>query len=634
MSTPPPDPYIALGVSKGSTLAEIRCAHRKRVLKCHPDKVQQDDALKAEKLDEFQKVQQAYELLSDDTRRTNYDDQVKLFELRKEMGRGNPTARSNPFEYEVRTAHPTRPKPTPPTPKVYSPTPPRSYEVDYDELRSAPRKTYESTDRKHSAAREEERRRREDDEKARLKLERETKRSGYGKKEKHRDKERRRVGEEKYRSAFVEEDDEEDLRYAQTRSSKEHSSRLREDELRARQREEARQPETRHAEARHNEARQGATPKQAPLAAKWDKHMDYAGQYLQASRAKVQPSIEEEFRPATLRRAETYAPPVSATYNVRHVPPQQFSDDESPHRSSASIRKESRKSAEAPPSRKEKSGKDKDRSRRSSPTHPKDPYIVEAHRTPTLQSHSSAPPNVASFAPREKPSRSKTQDYPRKDATPPLPRASTFHHGDRSRERSSGSRLRPSIETDESDSDSPPPNPRRSYSPPPASRQSSAVPSHTYYIIDQGRTMPVGRHRLEMRDIGDEHVYPRNRSESPRGGHRSRERLTTTRNHGSSHSSRAIPVRSQAYHPPEAPKVPVPRVVEARPPLSRGEGYARSSSRGGAGYYPADVKFAPSYNQDNVIYSTTPEAVYGGSRSREPASYYPSERTQRSVLIS
>src|SRR3978361_2192037 len=101
----PPDPYLALGVSKDAKLAQIRSAHRKLVLKCHPDKVQ-DAALKAEKQDEFQKVQQAYELLSDDSRRLQYDEQVKLYELRKEMGRNGPTARSNPFEYEIRTAEP------------------------------------------------------------------------------------------------------------------------------------------------------------------------------------------------------------------------------------------------------------------------------------------------------------------------------------------------------------------------------------------------------------------------------------------------------------------------------------------------------------------------------------------------
>jgi curved DNA-binding protein CbpA len=164
----PPDPYKILGVTKDSTLPEIRSAHRKLVLKCHPDKVQ-DAALKAIKQDEFQRVQQAYELLSDDNRRLQYNEQVKLFELRKEMGRGVPTARSNPFEYEVRDAEPrpstySRPKPAPPPqPNVYShQPPPRSYEdVMYEEpLRTAKKSaSYESTERRRPSTREQERER-------------------------------------------------------------------------------------------------------------------------------------------------------------------------------------------------------------------------------------------------------------------------------------------------------------------------------------------------------------------------------------------------------------------------------------------------------------------------------------------
>jgi curved DNA-binding protein CbpA len=79
----PPNPYEVLGIAKDAGFPEIRSAHRKMVLKCHPDKVQ-DATLKAVKQDEFQKVQQAYELLSDDSRRLQYDEQVKLWELRKE----------------------------------------------------------------------------------------------------------------------------------------------------------------------------------------------------------------------------------------------------------------------------------------------------------------------------------------------------------------------------------------------------------------------------------------------------------------------------------------------------------------------------------------------------------------------
>lgn len=76
------DPYAVLGIGKDATLAEIKAAHRKLVLKCHPDKVKEEQREAAQ--DEFQRVQQAYELLSDEARRTRYDQKVRLAELRKE----------------------------------------------------------------------------------------------------------------------------------------------------------------------------------------------------------------------------------------------------------------------------------------------------------------------------------------------------------------------------------------------------------------------------------------------------------------------------------------------------------------------------------------------------------------------
>ncbi|KAJ5677705.1 uncharacterized protein N7477_003338 [Penicillium maclennaniae] len=85
-SSPDIDPYLALGVAKDATLAEIRAAHRKRVLKCHPDKIQ-DISQRNAAQDEFQRVQQAYELLSDETRRTRYDRKVELLALKRELDR-------------------------------------------------------------------------------------------------------------------------------------------------------------------------------------------------------------------------------------------------------------------------------------------------------------------------------------------------------------------------------------------------------------------------------------------------------------------------------------------------------------------------------------------------------------------
>ncbi|KAF4121849.1 DnaJ domain [Geosmithia morbida] len=118
MSSPPMDPYAALGVSRDAQVAEIRSAHRKLVLKCHPDKVQ-DPELKAKKQDEFQRVQQAYEILTDDAKRQKYDDQLRLAELRRlqretkanmSAPRSSPAAAaaaSNAYpDVEIRTAEP------------------------------------------------------------------------------------------------------------------------------------------------------------------------------------------------------------------------------------------------------------------------------------------------------------------------------------------------------------------------------------------------------------------------------------------------------------------------------------------------------------------------------------------------
>lgn len=85
MTSPPDlDPYVVLGVSKNATVSEIRAAHRKRVLKCHPDKVQ-DESQRIAAQDEFQRVQQAYETLSDENRRARYDQKAKLAELKREL---------------------------------------------------------------------------------------------------------------------------------------------------------------------------------------------------------------------------------------------------------------------------------------------------------------------------------------------------------------------------------------------------------------------------------------------------------------------------------------------------------------------------------------------------------------------
>lgn len=104
----PPDPYLALGLTKHVDTETIKKTYRKLVLKCHPDKVT-DPSLKLQKQEEFHKIQQAYELVGDDDARARYDAEVKLDALRREKAARGASA-SGPdvrtARYDVRTQAP------------------------------------------------------------------------------------------------------------------------------------------------------------------------------------------------------------------------------------------------------------------------------------------------------------------------------------------------------------------------------------------------------------------------------------------------------------------------------------------------------------------------------------------------
>jgi curved DNA-binding protein CbpA len=107
-STLPPDPYLALGVSKDASAATIKTTYRKLVLKCHPDKVT-DESLKPQAQEDFHKIQQAYELIGDENKRATYDAEVRLDQLRREkLARtgGAHTSDVKTARYDVRTAAP------------------------------------------------------------------------------------------------------------------------------------------------------------------------------------------------------------------------------------------------------------------------------------------------------------------------------------------------------------------------------------------------------------------------------------------------------------------------------------------------------------------------------------------------
>lgn len=60
------NPYEVLGVAKNATMDEIKKAHRKLATKHHPDKGGETDA--------FQRIQHAFEILSDPERRKRFDE--------------------------------------------------------------------------------------------------------------------------------------------------------------------------------------------------------------------------------------------------------------------------------------------------------------------------------------------------------------------------------------------------------------------------------------------------------------------------------------------------------------------------------------------------------------------------------
>ena len=65
--------YETLGVSKGASSDEIKKAYRKLARKYHPD-INKDPGAE----DKFKEINAAYEILSDDSKRAQYDNTATL----------------------------------------------------------------------------------------------------------------------------------------------------------------------------------------------------------------------------------------------------------------------------------------------------------------------------------------------------------------------------------------------------------------------------------------------------------------------------------------------------------------------------------------------------------------------------
>ena len=84
------DPYNALGLSREASQDDIQQAHRKLVRKYHPDANPEDP--RAE--ERFKEIQRAYEVLSDEKKRREYDEGLRT-SSRGSPGRSRSRERSS-----------------------------------------------------------------------------------------------------------------------------------------------------------------------------------------------------------------------------------------------------------------------------------------------------------------------------------------------------------------------------------------------------------------------------------------------------------------------------------------------------------------------------------------------------------
>lgn len=336
----PANPYEILGVAKTAQIPEIRQAHRKLVLKCHPDKVS-DPQQKAVKAEEFQKVQRAYEMLSNETERQKYDDMVRANQMEEENKRrraeqaasyptpGRTPPRAEPEAatyppYKVRTAEPppsfmrSNTMPTPSKGGPYSTrTPPHSYEEFSPDESREPRSARKAPPvYERESKREEERRRKkkEDEEWDRQLKKQEHRKREEAKERERRDKEKEKERREKEKRR-AEKDRKRDTDDKRGRSKPHVDVQPVDDEREphivdaAPKSKSTSRPKHEHVVSDHEGQTSGAADKHR-------QNLNQAIQYLESSRSKGKPGPGPG---PGLTRAQTYHP--SATPYTRSGPP-------------------------------------------------------------------------------------------------------------------------------------------------------------------------------------------------------------------------------------------------------------------------------------------------------------------------
>ncbi|KAI0967489.1 hypothetical protein F4678DRAFT_243805 [Xylaria arbuscula] len=513
MTILPPDPYRVLGVSKDAQIPEIRSAHRKLVLKCHPDKIQ-DPALKEAKQIEFQQVQQAYELLSNELEREKYDRRAEVYEHAREREREREKAKTSaarttsstpkgePIFYHVKEASPratTFAKSSP-----YGRTPPRSWEDQtssrlFEEATRHARKTA-SYEKEKPSKRDEERRKRKEDEEWAREREKAKERELRDREAREARKARERK-EEKDRAARDREEREKEKRKEEKKKS--HSDREKERE-KERKSASAEKHRSRHVpiieessdapdssdddvvyepapKTDRNKSGSSRRPEDIDPPTTSDRDRKYSGnietalRYLNKSGAKA---------PVSFSRSHTYTEGTSsAMYATPMVPtpppapgapfappppvnePDELSEDEVVRRSSA--RTSSRRMSHDTP----RSSREKPSSHKKPSSSRDQPIIVEA----------GSPRTVPTF------SRAHTESYARPVPVPGLGRAETWYaKTDREHERSR-SRVTPPMYTEDEDSED---DRERRHRRSRRTQSPEAIP-HTRYAVDGSGTKSI-----------------------------------------------------------------------------------------------------------------------------------------------